>query len=73
MKTIRTLREKKTYKYFGILEVDAIKYAEMKEKKKKKEYPRRARKQFETKMHCRNLINGINNWAVPWLNIQDHS
>ena len=29
---IRTLREKETYKYMGILEVDIIKQAEMKEK-----------------------------------------
>ena len=30
---IRTLREKKTYKYLGILELDIIKQAEMKEEK----------------------------------------
>ena len=29
---IRTLREKETYKYLGILEVDTIKHMEMKEK-----------------------------------------
>ena len=28
---IRTLREKETYKYFGIIEMDTIKHAEMKE------------------------------------------
>ena len=30
---VRTLEEKQTYKYLGILEVDTIKHAEMKEKK----------------------------------------
>ena len=33
---IRTLREKETYKYFGILEVDTIKQVEMKETNKKR-------------------------------------
>ena len=31
---IRTIREKVTYKYQGILKVDIIKHAEMKEKRK---------------------------------------
>ena len=31
-KKIRTLREKETYKYFGILEADTIKQVKMKEK-----------------------------------------
>ena len=44
----RTLGEKETYKYLGILEADTIKQAEMKEKIKKK-YLRRTRKQFERK------------------------
>ena len=30
-----------------------------------KEYPRRTRKLLETKLFCRNLIKGINTWAVP--------
>ena len=33
---IRTLEEKETYKYLGILEVDTIKHAEIKEKNEKK-------------------------------------
>ena len=61
---IRTLREKETYKYMGILEPDTIKHAEMKEKRKK-EYLRRTRKLFENKQDSRNLIKGINTWAVP--------
>ena len=40
---IRSLREKETYKYLGILEVDIIKQVEMKEKKIKKEYFKRTR------------------------------
>ena len=41
-KKIRTLVEKETYKYLGILEANIIKQAEMKEKTKKV-YDRRAR------------------------------
>ena len=60
---MKTLAEK-TYKYLGILEADTIKQAEMKEKIQK-EYLRRTRKLFETKLNSRNLIKGINTWAVP--------
>ena len=31
----------------------------------RKEYLRRTRKLLETKLSCRNLIEGINTWAVP--------
>ena len=58
----RTFGEKETYKYLGILEADTIK-PEMKEKIKK-EYFRRTRKLLETKLLSRNLIKGINTWAV---------
>ena len=60
---IRTLGEKETYKYLGILEADTIKQEEIKEKINK-EYFRRARKLFESKLYSRNLIKGINTWAV---------
>ena len=60
---IRTLGEKETYKYLRILVADTIKQEEMKEKIKK-EYFRRTRKLLETKLHSRNLIKGINIWAV---------
>ena len=60
---IRTLEEKETYKYLGILMVNTIKQVEMKEKNYK-EYLRRTRKLLETKLSCRNLIKGINTWAV---------
>ena len=61
---IRTLAENATYKYLGILEADTIKQVEMKDKIQK-EYLSRTRKLFETKLNSRNLIKGINTWAVP--------
>ena len=60
---IRTLGEKETYKYLGILGDDTIKQVVLKERIKK-EYLRRTRKLLETKLCCRNLIKGINAWAV---------
>ena len=60
---IRTLAENETYKYLGILEADTIKKVEMK-KYIQKEYIRRTRKLLETKLYSRNLIEGINTWAV---------
>ena len=61
---IKTLTENKTYKYLGILEAYTIKQVEMKDKIQK-EYLRRTRKLLETKLSSRNLIKGINTWAVP--------
>ena len=61
---IETLAESETYKYLEILEPDIIKKVEMKEKIQK-EYLRRTRKLLETKLNIRNLIKGINTWAVP--------
>ena len=61
---IRTLEEKETYKYLGILEADTIKQVQMKDTIRK-EYLRRTRKLLETKLYSRNLIKGINTWAVP--------
>ena len=60
---IRTLQENETYKYLGILEADTIKQVQMKDTIRK-EYLRRARKLLETKLSNRNLIKGINTWAV---------
>ena len=60
---IRTLAENETYEYLGIFEADTIKQVEMKDKMQK-EYLRRTRKQLETKLSSRNLIKGINTWAV---------
>ena len=61
---IKMLAENDTYKYLGILEVGTIKQAEMKDKIQK-EYLRRTRKLLESKLNSRNLIKGINTWAVP--------
>ena len=61
---IRTLEEKETYKYLGILAADTIKQVQKKDVIRK-EYLRRTRKLLETKLNCRNLIKGINTWAVP--------
>ena len=61
---IKTLAENETYKYLGILEADTIKQVQMKEKIPK-EYLRRTRKLLETNLNSRNLIKGINTWAVP--------
>ena len=60
---IRTLGENETYKYWGILAADIIKQVEMKEKIQKG-YLRRTRTLLETKLCSRNLIKGINTWAV---------
>ena len=60
---IRTLEENETYKYLGILEADTIKQVQMKDTIRK-EYLRRTRKLLETKLSSRNLIKGINTWAV---------
>ena len=61
---IRTLEENETYKYLGILEADTIEQEQMKDTIRK-EYLRRTRKLLETKLFSRNLIKGINTWAVP--------
>ena len=61
---MRTLGENEIYKYLGILEADTIKQMEMKDKIQK-EYLRRTRKLLERKLSSRNLIKGINTWAVP--------
>ena len=58
---IRTLKENETHKY---LEADTIKQVQMKDTIRK-EYLRRTRKLLETKLSCRNLIKGINTWALP--------
>ena len=57
---IRMFVENETYKYLGILD----KQVQMKDKIRK-EYLRGTRKLHETKLSIRNLIKGINTWAVP--------
>ena len=48
----------------GILETDTIKQVEIKDKIQK-EYLGRTRKLLKTKLSSRNLMKGINTWAVP--------
>ena len=61
---IRTLGEKETNKYLGILEADTNKQVAMKDKIQK-EHLRRTRKLLETKLSRWNLIKVINTWTVP--------
>ena len=61
---IRSFGEKETYKYLGKLEPTPSNKWKWKKKKFKKEYLRRTRKLLETKLHRRNLVKGINTWAV---------
>ena len=67
---IRTLGEKETYKYLGILEADTIKQVEMNEKIKK-EYLRRTRKLLETRLSSRNITKGIIPGLYPSLDSWD--
>ena len=67
---VRTLAENETYKYLGILEADTIKQVKMKNKIPK-EYLRRTRKLFETKLNSKNLIKGITTWVVSSLDTRD--
>ena len=56
---IRTLGEKGTYKYLGILEAYNILKVEIK-RKVKKDYLRRTKNVLEKKLYRRNPIKGIN-------------
>ena len=59
---LRTFGKKETYKYLGIWEANNTKLVEMQEIIKK-EYLRRTRK-LKTKLYSRNLVKGINIYAV---------
>ena len=65
-RVMKRLIEGAGYKYLGILQVDQIRYTEMK-KKVKAEYLRRVRKVLETKLNGGYIIKGINTWAVSLL------
>ena len=60
---IKALNAEEGNKYLGVLESDAIMKNNMKEKISK-EYLRRVRKVLETKLSSRDLVKGINSWAV---------
>ena len=65
-KVIKSLQEGVSYKYLGILEAD--KFLEDKMKLNvSKEYIRRLRKVFKSKLNGGNLVRGVNTWAVSLL------
>ena len=65
-KVIESLQDGESYKYLGILETD--KFLEEKMKLNvSKEYIRRIRKVFKSKLNIGNLVRGVNTWAVSLL------
>ena len=65
-KVIKSLQERESYKYLGILEAD--KFLEGKIKfNVSKEYIRRLRKVLKSKLNGRNLVRDVNTWAVSLL------
>ena len=65
-KVMKSLQERESYKYLGILETDKF----IEEKMKlivSKEYIRRLRKILKSKLNGGNLIRGVNTWAVSLL------
>ena len=62
---IRTLGEKETYQYLGILEAVTIK--QLMKEKIKKEYLSRTRKLLKIKLYSGNLIKGINTWSISFV------
>ena len=62
---IRMLEENETYKYLGILEADTIKQVQMKDTIRKES------QENEKTTRDKNLIKGINTWAVPKSDIRD--
>ena len=62
-KVIKSLQEGESYKYLGILEAD--KFLEEKMRLNvSKEFIRRSRKVLKSKQNGRNLVRGVNAWAV---------
>ena len=61
---MRTLVEKETYEYLGILEPDTIKQVAMREKNLKKAISEKTRKLHESKLWSSNLIKWIKTWLV---------
>ena len=60
---INSLQEGESYKYLGILEAD--KFLEEKMKLNVlKEYIRRLRKVFKSKLNVWNLVRGVNTWEI---------
>ena len=61
---IKTLRDGEGYKYLGILQADDLQKKEMKIKVFN-EYKRKVLKIVRTKLNGRNIVKGINTWAIP--------
>ena len=62
-KLVKSLQEGESYKYLGVLQAD--KFLEEKIKLNvSKEYIRRLRKVFKSKLNGGNLVRGVNIWAV---------
>ena len=65
-KVIKSLMEGQSYKYLGILGADRFLGQEMK-LKVSKEYFRRLKKVFNSKLNGGSLVQGVNTWAVSLL------
>ena len=63
---MKALRDGEGYKYQGILQADDLQKKEMKIKVLN-EYKSRVRKIVKTKLNRRNIVKGINTWAIPVL------
>ena len=59
----KSLQEGQSYKYLGILEADKFLEGKMK-LNVSKEYIRRLKKVFKSKLNGKNLVHGVNTWAV---------
>ena len=62
-KVIKSLQQGESHKYLGILEADKFLEERMK-LNVSKEYIRRLRKVLKSKLNGRNLVCGVNTWAV---------
>ena len=63
---MKALRDGEGYKYLGILQAHDLQKKKM-EIKVLNEYKRRVRKIVKTKLNGRNIVKGINTWAIPVL------
>ena len=59
----KSLQEGQSYKYLGILEANKFLEGKMK-LNVSKEYIRRLKKVFKSKLNGKNLVHGVNTWAV---------
>ena len=64
-KVIKSLQERESYKYLGILTADGFSGEDMK-LKVSKDYFRSLRKVLKSKLNDGNLDQGVNTWAVSF-------